>query len=77
MVYPPDPPQKRANVYETPTKVGAVKIVSVEGMKFTLVTAEENVPPTTFIFNLATRQFENPNGTPIPTTPLEYNEKKG
>ncbi len=65
MVFPPNPYQ----VYRTPGHVGAVQIASVDGTTFTLL-AVDPATPATYIFNLATRQFETQSGTPIPTTPV-------
>lgn len=65
LVFPPNPYQ----VYRTPLKIGAVQIASVSGTQFTL-SGVDPATNATFIFNLATRQFETQSGTPIPTTPV-------
>jgi hypothetical protein len=46
--------------YATPQQVGLVRITAVEGTKLTLATADPAVPATTFVFDLATRQWVNP-----------------
>lgn len=71
-------------VYNTPQQVGPVRIVSVDtgGTLFTVapVNLETPValltpwatqtPGVTFVFDLTTRQWLDPAGTPIPTTPV-------
>ncbi|MBF6614520.1 MAG: hypothetical protein IVW55_15510 [Chloroflexi bacterium] len=44
-------------------------ITSVDGTLFTLV-AGDHTPPITYTFDLATRQWLDPNGTPIPSPTL-------
>ncbi len=50
----------------TPRRVGAVQITAVNGTLFTLTTTDHQ-PPVTFYFDLITRQWLDPNGTPIPS----------
>ncbi len=56
--------------YRTPTKVGGVKISSASGTQITLINWGVGTTSATFVFDLATRQFETQSGTPIPTTPV-------
>jgi hypothetical protein len=51
--------QQGEDVYPTPSKVGAVRIVSVSGIQFTLSTVELPTPEY-FVFDLDTRQWTNP-----------------
>jgi len=44
---------------ETPDKVGAVQITSVDGSRFTLTTVDHR-PTITYVFDAATRQWINP-----------------
>jgi hypothetical protein len=44
---------------ETPDKVGAVQIISVDGSRFTLTTVDHQ-PMITYAFDAATRQWVNP-----------------
>jgi hypothetical protein len=52
------------DIYRTPQRVGEVKIVSVDGMQFTLAVVQSPwttaTPGMTFVFDLATRQWVNP-----------------
>jgi hypothetical protein len=48
------------NQYAIPQQVGLVRITAVEGTRLTLATADPAVPATTFVFDLATRQWVNP-----------------
>ena len=57
--------------YRTPQRVGPVSIVAVDGLRFTVATDDPPNPPVSFVFDLATRQWLHPDGTPWPTpTPL-------
>lgn len=51
--------QQDVEIYNTPSRVGAVRIVSVSGTLFTLSTVEPATPQI-FIFDLATRQWFSP-----------------
>lgn len=61
-----DPTASTTDVYSTPMKLGGVRIVSVDGTRFTLTPYDHRTPgPTatpgiTFVFDLATRQWVNP-----------------
>lgn len=74
-----------AEIYRTPQKSGPVRIVAVNGTLFTLAPIDlhyyetpgalqtpwaTSTPGSIFIFDLATGQWLDPAGTPIPTTPL-------
>ena len=52
------------DIYRTPQRAGAVEIVSVDGMRFTLVVISDPwttaTPGATFVFDLSTRQWVNP-----------------
>jgi hypothetical protein len=57
--------------YLTPQRVGPVSIVAVDGLRFTVATDDPPHPPVSFVFDLATRQWLHPDGTPWPRpTPL-------
>jgi len=52
------------DIYRTPRRVGEVEIVAVDGTRFTLAAVSTEwttaTPGTTFVFDLATRQWVNP-----------------
>jgi hypothetical protein len=52
------------DIYSTPQRAGPVEIVSVDGMRFTLVVISDPwttaTPGATFVFDLSTRQWVNP-----------------
>jgi hypothetical protein len=67
-------------IYRTPQRVGPVRLVSVDGMRFTLVSVPgypgrpqppqptfTPLPQVTFVFDLATRQWVSPPTTPGPS----------
>lgn len=66
---------RNMNVYSVPNQIGTVQITSVAGTRFTLravdlysfrhLTPGPDAP--TIIFDLATRQWVNTQGTPLPT----------
>jgi hypothetical protein len=57
--------------YRTPQRVGSIHIVTVEGLRVTVANRSPPNPPASFVFDLATRQWLHPDGTPWPTpTPL-------
>lgn len=74
-----DPMAATTEVYSTPHKIGGIRLVSVEGSRVTLIsydfpailyTPTPLVSPTPgpmFLFDLATRQWIGPDGTPLPT----------
>lgn len=51
--------QQNMDVYNTPNRVGPVRIVSVSGPLFTLSTVDPG-PPQILVFNLATKQWVSP-----------------
>ncbi len=63
----PDQREDGNDIYFTPQHVGPVKIVAVDGLLFTLVPAEPNSPPVTFVFDFATRQWVTPGPSPVPS----------
>jgi hypothetical protein len=76
-----DPLAATTEVYSTPMKLGAVRLVSVEGTRCTLIpfdpigsqgTPTPLISPTPsilFVFDLATRQWGSPGPTPVPSLP--------
>ena len=48
--------QEGPDIYQTPQRVGAVRIASVSGMLFTLETVDQPTPQV-FVFDLATRTW--------------------
>ncbi len=65
----------KKDVYLTPIKVGTMGILSTNGTQLTLAAvnwdAREFVPNgQTIVFDVASRQFISPSGTPIVTTPV-------
>ncbi len=50
-------------IYDTPSRIGSIKIYAVE---YPIVDVYTNT--THILFNLETRQWLDPNGTPIPVT---------
>ncbi len=70
------------DIYNTPQKVGSVRVVAVDGARVTLATIDlrtpvalltpwaTTTPGTIFYFDLITRQWLDPNGTPIPSPTL-------
>jgi len=46
-------------IYNTPQRVGAVRIISVDGSRVTLAPVDPNAH-VTLVFDLATRQWVNP-----------------
>lgn len=50
--------------YNTPSKVGGVRITQVDGTRFTL-TSEDG--KHTFVFDVATRQWVSPQPSPVPS----------
>jgi len=65
----PEQREDGSDIYFTPQQIGPVKIVSVNGLIFTLAPAEPGFPPVTFVFDLATRQWVTPGPTPVPSLP--------
>ncbi len=63
-------------IYQAPPSIGALSISSVNNTRFTLIPIDlyHQMAPipggTPIVFDLATRQFLDPSGTPIPTTPV-------
>jgi hypothetical protein len=51
--------QQGEDIYLTPSRVGAVQIVSVDGSQFTLSTVDPQTPQY-FVYDLDTRQWVNP-----------------
>lgn len=51
--------QQGADIYQTPQRVGAVRITAVSGMRFTLQTVSQ-ATPVVFTFDLDTRQWVSP-----------------
>lgn len=51
--------QQGENIYQTPDRVGAVSIVSVSAMMFTLTTVDQPTPQQ-FVFDLANRSWVSP-----------------
>lgn len=72
----------RPETYNTPQRLGAVRIVAVNGLLFTLSPLDLNTPGArltpwatttpgiTFVFDLATRQWVSPPPSPSITPPL-------
>lgn len=56
-------------IYHTPDQLGDVHIVSVAGTQLSIAPNQPN-SQVMWIFDVATRQFVSPSGTPIPTTPV-------
>jgi hypothetical protein len=54
------------DIYRTPQRVGAVRIASIDQMRFTLVTEDGQ---HTFVFDLAARQWVTPGPPPVPSLP--------
>ena len=64
----PEQREDGSDIYFTPQQIGPVKIVSVNGLIFTLAPAEPGFPPVTFVFDLATRQWVTPGPSPVPSS---------
>lgn len=54
-------------VYDTPAKMGGVHIASASGTRLLIVTDDPN-RQSSWVFDVATRQFYTPSGTPVPVT---------
>ncbi len=48
------------NSYDTPAKVGAVRVNDVQGTCFILGAADSSAKPNTFVFDIATCQWVSP-----------------
>src|SRR5437868_15506196 len=67
------------DIYNTPQRVGPVRVVAVDGMRVTLAPVDFNTPLVmltpwssatpglTFVFDLATRQWVSPSPGPSPS----------
>lgn len=55
------------DVYLTPVNMGSVHIVSADGSRLSIAPNQPNAQ-VTWVFDVATRQFYTPSGTPVPST---------